>query len=74
MAAGSEPAIECWPWLRTWIDTIYWLFGQEGGGSLRGPTEWIEGPYELTSRFGTEPATTQTQLGSTPHLASPGSS
>jgi hypothetical protein len=57
-----EPAIERWPWLRPWIDTICWLFGHEGGGALDGPSKWIEGPYELTSRFGTAPATTQTQL------------
>lgn len=56
------PAIERWPWLRPWIDTICWLFGLEGSGSLTGPDEWIDGPYELTSRLGTEPATTQAQL------------
>ncbi len=58
-----RPAIERWPWLRPWIDVIDWLFGYEGGGSLHGPGEWIDGPYELTCRFGTEPATTQTQFG-----------
>ncbi|WP_264556791.1 hypothetical protein [Halocatena marina] len=58
-----EPAIERWLWLRPWCDVIARLLGVEGGGSLRGPTEWIEGPYEVTSRFGMEPATKQTQLG-----------
>ncbi len=57
-----RPAVERWPWLRPWINTIDWLFGQEGGGSLCGPGKWIDGPYELTCRFGTEPATTQGQL------------
>ncbi len=57
-----EPTVERWPWLRPWIDVICRLLDGEEGGSLRGPGEWIDGPYELTSRFGTEPATTQTQL------------
>lgn len=41
---------------------IAYLLGGECGGSLRGPNESIEGPYEVTSRFGMEPTTTQTQL------------
>ncbi len=57
-----RPAIDRWPWLRPWIDTIYWLFGKEGGGSLHGPGEWIDGPFEVTSRLGTEPETVQAQL------------
>lgn len=57
-----EPAVERWPWLRPWIDTISRLFGSEAGGGLRGPGEWVDGPFELVSRFGMEPATTQTQF------------
>lgn len=57
-----EPAVERWPWLRSWCDVIARLLGGESGGSLQGPGEWIDGPYELMSRFGTAPATTQTQL------------
>jgi hypothetical protein len=57
-----RPAVDRWPWLRPWIDTILWLFGQEGGGSLAGPTEWIDGPFEVTTRLGTEPETTQAHL------------
>jgi hypothetical protein len=56
------PAIERWPWLRPWIDTISWLFGQEGGGSIARPSEWIDGPYELTARLGTTPEPTQAHL------------
>ncbi|WP_248911059.1 DUF5817 domain-containing protein [Halocatena marina] len=58
-----EPVIERWSWLRPWCDVIARLLGVEGGGSLQGPSEWIEGPFEFTSRFGTEPATRQAQLG-----------
>ncbi|RRJ33997.1 DUF5817 domain-containing protein [Halocatena pleomorpha] len=57
-----QPAVERWPWLRPWIDTIDWLFGYEGRVSLRGPGEWIDGPYELITQLGTEPETTQSQL------------
>lgn len=39
------------------------VFGQEGGGTIDGPTQWINGPYEFIARFGTGPATTQAQLG-----------
>ncbi len=53
-----EPAVERWPW----IDVICRLLDGEEGGSLRGPGEWIDGPFELMCRFGTEPATTQTTL------------
>jgi hypothetical protein len=59
-----EPAVERWPWLRPWIDLIARLFGVEGGGSLRGPGEWIDGPYAFESYFGAEPATTQTRFSS----------
>lgn len=58
-----EPAVERWPWVRPWIDLIVRVFGSEAGGNLRGPGEWSEEPYEMTSRFGTEPAPTQTQVG-----------
>lgn len=57
-----EPAIDRWPWLRPWIDLIGWLFGWEGAGNSYGPGEWIDGPFELVSQLGTEPATTQAQL------------
>jgi hypothetical protein len=57
-----RPAVDRWPWLRPWIDTISWLFGQEGGGSLAGPSEWIDGPFEVTARFGAEPETSQAHL------------
>lgn len=57
-----EPAVERWPWLRPWIDVICRLFGRIAGGSLRGPGDWIDGPFEIVTQFGTEPATIQTQL------------
>lgn len=57
-----RPAVERWPWLRPWIDCIDWLLGFEGGRSINGPVKWVDGPYELTCRLGTEPATTQAQL------------
>jgi hypothetical protein len=56
------PALERWPWLRPWIDCLARLQGGEGGASRRGPTPWIDGPYELSGQFGAEPAATQTQL------------
>jgi hypothetical protein len=57
-----RPAVDRWPWLRPWIDTIVWLFGDEGGGSIAGPSKWIDGPFEVTARLGTEPETTQAHL------------
>jgi hypothetical protein len=57
-----RPAVDRWPWLRPWIDTIVWLFGDEGGGSIAGPSKWIDGPFEVTARLGIEPETTQTHL------------
>ena len=57
-----ELASERWPWIRSWIDYIARLRGGEGGGSLRGPAPWIDGPYVLAGQFGAEPATTQTRL------------
>jgi hypothetical protein len=55
-------ALERWPWLRPWIDVIARLRGGEGGGSRRGPTPWLDGPYTLAGQFGAAPAPSQTQL------------
>ncbi len=57
-----EPAVDQWPWLRPWIEVVCWLFGTEGGGSTVGPGDWFDGPFEIATRLGTEPTTTQQQL------------